>query len=71
VARLAAISANIVAAPPTEEGLAQALVAAAQRVRQGVDALAPVALPGDWQAALQDTAQAMAQHFWQTSGAHA
>ena len=62
-ARLAAISSNIIAAEPTQEGLAAALVQAAHRVHAGVDAQLPVALPGDWKTALQATAERMAELF--------
>jgi hypothetical protein len=65
-ARLRALSANIIAAPPTEEGLAQALVEAAVRLRHGVDMHAPLHLPANWNEALAETAQRMATVFRQT-----
>jgi hypothetical protein len=62
-ARMAAVSNNILAAQATEEGLADALVHAALRVRYGVDRHNRIALPDDWQSALQPTAQGVAQRF--------
>jgi hypothetical protein len=65
-ARLRALSANIIAAPPTEEGVSQALVEAAVRLRHGVDMQAPLNLPANWNEALTETAQRMATVFRQT-----
>jgi hypothetical protein len=63
--RLKAISANIIAAPPTEEGLAQALVEAAVRLRHGVDRQTPLHLPVNWNVALAETARNIAAIFRQ------
>ncbi len=60
---LRALSANIVATPATIEGFTGGLVTAAQRVRDGVDIHAPLALPSDWATALHDVADQMARRF--------
>jgi O-antigen biosynthesis protein len=64
-ARLQALSANILGAPASEEGLAQALVQAARLVHHPVAQYADPALPPDWKSALQDTAQRLAALFQQ------
>jgi hypothetical protein len=62
-AKLQRISTNIIAAPPTEEGLAQGLVQAANRVRQGLDPHSAFNLNANWNAALSETARRMAGVF--------
>ena len=64
--KLEALSANIIAAPPTEAGLANALIEAARRVTAGVDRYATLNLPADWQASLSGVAQRMAEIFRET-----
>ncbi len=70
--RLQAISPHILAAEATQEGLAQALVLAAQqpasRAPPGPDAAVPMALPGNWKAALQDTVSSIEQLFTHNTG---
>jgi hypothetical protein len=67
--KLAAISANIIAAPPTEEGFVAALIEAANRVHAGVDIHAALNLPADWRSSLSDTAARMAEMFREVVGA--
>ncbi len=64
--KLAALSANIIAAPPTEAGFSTALIEAAGRVSAGVDRHARLNLPADWHASLSGVAQRMAQIFRET-----
>ncbi len=67
-ARLEAISANIIATPPTEEGFASALIEAATRVRDGVDRSAPLHLPTDWRTSLSGVTGRMAEMFREITG---
>ncbi len=67
-AALQALSANIVAVPPTEEGFTAGLIEAAQRVQAGVDINAPLHLPADWRTALADVTAQMAVVFRQVTG---
>jgi hypothetical protein len=66
--KLAAISANIIAAPPTEAGFVEALITAANRVNDGVDIHATLNLPADWRASLSGTAARMAETFRKVVG---
>ena len=67
--KLTAISANIIAAPPTEEGFVAALIEAANRVNDGVDSNTALNLPPDWRSSLSDTAARMAEMFREVVGA--
>lgn len=62
-AKLEAISANIIGAPATEEGLTDALVEAAIRVRSKVETNTPFNLPVDWKSSLSNTAEQIAKMF--------
>jgi len=62
-AKLEEISANIIGAPATEEGLTDALIEAAIRVRSRVDTNSPFNLPVDWKSSLSNTAEQMAIIF--------
>jgi hypothetical protein len=64
--KLEALSANIIAAPPTEAGFSTALIDAAGRVNAGVDRHATLNLPADWQASLSGVAHRMAEIFRET-----
>ena len=64
--KLGALSANIIAAPPTEAGFSTALIEAARRVSTGVDRHATLNLPADWRASLSEIAQRMAEIFRET-----
>ena len=67
--KLEAISANIIAAPATEEGFTNALIQAARRVNAGVDSHATLNLPADWHASLSGVAQRMGEIFRETVAA--
>jgi WsaF, C-terminal domain/WsaF, N-terminal domain len=66
--RLEAISANIIAVPPTEEGFTQGLIEAATRVNRGVDIHAPLDMPTDWRASLSAIAGQIARLFQEITG---
>jgi hypothetical protein len=61
------ISTNIVARPPTEEGLTEGLLEAARRVNEGFDMNAPLSLPSTWKDALSDTSDQIAEIFRELS----
>ena len=64
-ARLAEISPNIIAVPPTEAGFVAGLIAAAARPGQGGGRPAPLSMPGDWRAALSPVTDSLAAMFRQ------
>ena len=66
--RLTRISPNIIAARPTIEGIAAALVAAAERVAGGYDRFAPLDLPGSWEESLGGVAKAVSEWCQETAG---
>jgi hypothetical protein len=61
--RLAALSPNIIAVPPTEDGFVAGLVRAAERVQTGYDPKAGVDLPASWDSALGGVVERMAALF--------
>ena len=66
--RLMALSSNIVAVPPTEEGFERGLIEAARRVSDGVDMHAPLHLPADWRDSLSGVVDRMADVFRDWTG---
>ena len=61
--RLAAISANIVAVPATEDGFIDGLIEAASRVTHGVDPAVPLNLPMVWRDSIAGIAERMTAMF--------
>ena len=64
-ARLAEISSNIIAVPPTENGFVEGLIAAAQRIAVRRDRTASLNMPAEWRDALSPVAKSLAAIFRQ------